>query len=129
MRSQWEAQYNPEDEDGLQEWYESDHGGKETKEATLPIKEQSQTSSPFVKVDENKDLSKKELLEMMMMHQERTLEKIITATAKKDKSSSSEKDKDWLEESKLKSVELEPLEDLVETTIKGTSSIKFGDWL
>ena len=130
MKDQWEAQFQDQDEgeaDGLQEWYEDDEADQSRTE--LPIIEESQSSSPFIKVEETMDLTKKDILEMMMQHQERTLEKIIAATSKKEKTTANEKDRDWLEESKLRSVDIEELEDLTETSIKGTSSIKFGDWL
>ena len=128
LKAQWEAQFQEQDEDeevdGLKDWYEDDKVEEE-----LLIKEKSQSSSPFIKVEESIDLSKKDILEMMMQHQERTLEKIIAATSQKEKTNANEKDRDWLEESKLRSVDIEELEDLTETSIKGTSSIKFGDWL
>ena len=96
-KNEHESEDEDEEVDGLQEWYEDDEGDKSKTE--LPIKEESQSSSPFIKVEESIDLSKKDILEMMMQHQERTLEKIIAATSKKKKTNANEKDRDWLEES------------------------------
>jgi hypothetical protein len=77
--------------------------------------------SPKIDKDE---LSTKELLMMMMEHNERTLEKVLKSKSSEGKEGGDDQ-RDWREDMKIKPVTLEVLEEASE----GNSSIKCGDWL
>ena len=135
LQAQWEAQYNGEDyedepEDGLNQWYQEDEVPRERE------KSDEKSSTSYIVVEgttptKQEDVGVKELFKMMMEHSERTLERVLTATSptqedsKEKKKMMKDEEKHWLEDHKIRPVEIEELQRVCE----GNSSVRFGDWL
>ena len=64
------------------------------------------------------------MLKMMMEQREKTLETVLKASSP-DKKKTDESQRDWLDDSKIRPVELEALGEVSE----GNSAIRCGDWL
>ena len=81
--------------------------------------------------ERSEEVGMKELFKMMIEHNERTLEKVLTATSpskednKEKKKMMKDEEKYWLEDHKIRPTDLEELQKVSE----GNSAVRFGDWL
>jgi hypothetical protein len=119
-----------EEEDDLQKWYsaEDQQKGRSSKEEeNLQSPKTKKTTITEDPKEEEKELSTREMLKIMMNQHEKTLETVLKAKTPESKRTD-EVQRDWLEEVKIRPVNLEELEELEDVT-EGNSSIKCGDWL